>query len=283
MSPRPQIEHIRKPQILAAAGEVIAERGISGTRISDVAERAGTSSATVLYWFPSKDVLLAEALIADEHRFDEEMSSRLARLDRPSRRLLELLEACANEYDWTLWIELWTRALRDPSVRAARERLDDNWRAMLSRIVAAGARSGEFAPGDADRAAHTLAALIDGLAVQVTLGDGTVPQERMLELCITAANSLLDVDLQAAVAPRGDADGDDAMSRVGETTGAGLLSRRQLLRAGAGAALGAYGLAGLAGCGIGRGIRGTSTESSSRRWTATSSTSTTRSTSTRRS
>jgi spermidine/putrescine transport system substrate-binding protein len=34
------------------------------------------------------------------------------------------------------------------------------------------------------------------------------------------------------------------------------VSRRQLLRAGAGAALGAYGLAGLAGCGIGRGIRG---------------------------
>jgi AcrR family transcriptional regulator len=200
LSPRPQIEHIRKPQILAAAGEVIAERGISGTRISDVAERAGTSSATVLYWFPSKDVLLAEALIADEHRFDEDISSRLAQLDRPSTRLLELLEACANEYDWTLWIELWTRALRDPSVRAARERLDDNWRATLSRIVAAGARSGEFAPGDADGAAHTLAALIDGLAVQVTLSDGTVPQERMLELCITAANSLLDVDLQAAVA-----------------------------------------------------------------------------------
>lgn len=38
--------------------------------------------------------------------------------------------------------------------------------------------------------------------------------------------------------------------------GAGGLSRRQLLRAGAGAALGVYGLAGLAGCGIGRGIRG---------------------------
>jgi len=34
------------------------------------------------------------------------------------------------------------------------------------------------------------------------------------------------------------------------------LSRRELLRAGAGAALGAYGLTGLAGCGIGRGIQG---------------------------
>jgi spermidine/putrescine transport system substrate-binding protein len=47
------------------------------------------------------------------------------------------------------------------------------------------------------------------------------------------------------------------MRRDGETTGgAGRLSRRRLLQAGAGAALGAYGLAGLPGCGIGRGAQG---------------------------
>ena len=35
MSPRPSIDHIRRPQILAAAAEVIAERGVAGTRIAD--------------------------------------------------------------------------------------------------------------------------------------------------------------------------------------------------------------------------------------------------------
>jgi AcrR family transcriptional regulator len=48
LSPRPQIDHIRKPQILAAAAEVIAERGLASTRIADVAERAGTSAPAVL-------------------------------------------------------------------------------------------------------------------------------------------------------------------------------------------------------------------------------------------
>jgi AcrR family transcriptional regulator len=200
MSPRPQIDHIRRPQLLAAAAEVISERGFDATRIADVADRAGTSPSAILYWFESRDELLAEALIADENRFDEDLSTRLARLDSPSARLLELLEASANEYDWTLWIELWTRALRDPSVRAARERLDDRWRATLARIVTAGAKSGEFAPEDVDGAAHTLASLIDGLAVQVTLSDGTMPQERMLELSVIAANSLLNVDLQLGAA-----------------------------------------------------------------------------------
>jgi AcrR family transcriptional regulator len=197
LSPRPQIEHIRKPQILAAAAEVITERGIAGTRITDVADRAGTSAAAVLYWFRSKDELLAEALIVDEHRFDEALAIRLARLESPSAKLLELLEACANEYDWTLWIELWTRALRDPEVREARERLDEHWRATLSRIIRAGVEREEFSPDNGDQAAHTLASLIDGLAVQVTLGDGTVPQNRALELSIAAADRLLNVDLRA--------------------------------------------------------------------------------------
>ena len=69
MSPRPAIDHIRKPQILAAAAEVITERGLAATRIADVAERAGTSAPAVLYWFDSREQLLNEALIADEERF----------------------------------------------------------------------------------------------------------------------------------------------------------------------------------------------------------------------
>ena len=47
MSPRPQIDHIRRPQILEAAVEVICERGLRNTRIADVAERAGTSPSAV--------------------------------------------------------------------------------------------------------------------------------------------------------------------------------------------------------------------------------------------
>jgi DNA-binding transcriptional regulator YbjK len=37
MCPRPQIDHIRRPQLLAAAAEVIVDRGVAATRIADVA------------------------------------------------------------------------------------------------------------------------------------------------------------------------------------------------------------------------------------------------------
>jgi AcrR family transcriptional regulator len=199
VSPRPQIDHIRKPQILAAAAEVIGERGIAATRIADVAERAGTSSPAVLYWFDSRDELLAEGLRFAEDAFYAELSERLEELDSPRGRLAELIAASTGGDDWKLWMELWTRALRDPAIRDERQRLDDRWRAQIAAIVREGQEAGEFAGPDPDRAALELAALIDGLAVQVTLGDDVVTAELMRSTCVELAERLLDVELEVLV------------------------------------------------------------------------------------
>ncbi len=198
MSPRPQIEHIRKPQILAAAAEVITERGLAATRISDIAERAGTSASGVLYWFATKDELLAEALTVDEERFNEYATQRLVTLRSPSAKLLMLFEACVDEYDWTLWIEVWSRALHDDATRAARQRSDDRWRELLASVIRAGQANGEFArTHNPTQVALTLATLIDGLALQVTLRDPLITSGQMLETCIITAERLLEVDLRA--------------------------------------------------------------------------------------
>ena len=60
--------------------------------------------------------------------------------------------------------------------------------------------SGSSRPPNADEAALTLAALIDGLAVQVTLSDSTITRNFMRELCIEAADRLLGADLRSAAA-----------------------------------------------------------------------------------
>jgi AcrR family transcriptional regulator len=198
MSPRPQIDHIRKPQLLAAAAEVIAERGVAATRIADVAERAGTSPPAILYWFDSRDELLAEALTYFEERFYEGFARRLATLRDPRERLLALIDASVSGDDWVLWMELWTRALRDERLRAARQRLDDRWRREIESIVTEGVEAGVFLAGDPQRAALELAALIDGLAVQVALGDRVVTEQLMRETCTEVAERLLETELSAA-------------------------------------------------------------------------------------
>ena len=195
MSPRPQIDHVRRPQLLEAAAGVIAERGIASTRITDIAERAGTSSPAILYWFESKDELLAEALTVEEERFYRQLTDRMEELESPRDKLRLMLESSAEEYDWTLWMELWTRALRDRSTLAARRRLDDRWRAQIAEVIRHGQRAGEFGEADAEEVAVVLASLIDGLAVQVTLGDPAVSPERMLARTLDIAERLLQADL----------------------------------------------------------------------------------------
>ena len=197
MSPRPQIDHIRRPQLLDAAIEVIGERGLQNTRIADVAERAGTSTSAVLYWFKTKKELLAEAMLADEERFALELDQRLAGIESPPARLLAAIDACVEDTNWTMWMELWNRARSDAELRGERESLDRRWREILAEVVRDGVDRGAFAHVDADEAALTLAALIDGLAVQVTLGDPAVTRPLMRKLCIETAERLLGTELKS--------------------------------------------------------------------------------------
>ena len=193
MSPRPTLAHVRKPAILAAAAEVICERGVNGTRIADVAERAGTSAPGVLYWFASKDELLAEALIYADDRFYEGVTDELARAGTAGERLRILIAQWPAEGDreTVLWMELWARALHDPSLAATRERLDARWRTALADVIREGQEAGEFGPADADELALVLGALMDGFAIQLALGDPRVTAERVGEHCLALAGARL--------------------------------------------------------------------------------------------
>jgi AcrR family transcriptional regulator len=207
LSPRPSIDHIRRPQILAAAAEVIAERGVAATRIADVAERSGVSPPAVLYWFDSKEKLLAEALTADDDRFYEELGERLDEAATPAERMVALIETAAGDGDFALWMELWTWALRDAELRAARERFDSRWRATIEAVIAEGVATGEFgtrvgATVDPSQMALAIAALIDGLTVQAALGDPEVSVARLTETVLASAERLLETELPARAGGR---------------------------------------------------------------------------------
>ncbi len=189
MSPRPSTAHVRRPAILTAAAEVISERGVQNTRISDVAERAGTSAPGVLYWFPSKDALLAEALTFSDDRFYDTLTEELAGLGTASERLARLVELWPSDGDGetVLWMELWVRALRDPQLAETRERLDRRWRETLAEVIREGQASGEFGGDDADDLALLLGALMDGYAIQLALGDPAVTTDLVRRHCLRLA------------------------------------------------------------------------------------------------
>jgi len=199
VSPRPAIDHVRKPQILDAAAAVIIERGLAATRISDVAERAGTSPAAVLYWFETREQLLTAALIADEEDFAERVGRSLDDAATATEKLRMLIEATVAESRIDLWVELWARSLHDPAAARDRLRRDDQWRALLAEVIAAGRAAGEFdAEVDPGRAALSLAALMDGLGLQATLEDPSLTEEAMAAILLDHAAAVLGSSLRDA-------------------------------------------------------------------------------------
>ncbi len=162
--PRPRLDHVRKVQIVAAAAEVISQRGYANARVTDIASAAGVSPAAILYWFDGKDGLLAEALTLREQEFHDRFTARIDHLPTASARLRLLVEAMLYEYDWGLWMELCVLALRDQRAAAQRDRMDRRWRAALRHVITSGQVNREFSPGDAAQITFVLAGLLDGLA-----------------------------------------------------------------------------------------------------------------------
>jgi AcrR family transcriptional regulator len=197
MSPRPRLDHVRRPELLAAAAAVIRRRGLENARVADVADEAGTSAPSVLYYFASKAELLKDALTSAEEGFYEELEIELSGIESASERMLRIVRYGAGDgdYDATLWMELWARALRDPELAATRAELDGRWRRSIADVVRYGQDRGEFGPADPEEFAVLLASLLDGLAVQIALRDMEVTPDRVRELAVNLAERELGCEL----------------------------------------------------------------------------------------
>ena len=191
----------RREQMLRAALEVIVEQGFPKTRISDVAERAGTSPALVIYYFKTKDQLLTEAIRLSEDTWYETGTRRVALIDTAAARLEELIAmSCLPEAEddpgapntsWLLWLDLWAQAARHPEVAEVRRKFDERWRDTIASLVRQGQEAGEFGPVDPADFAVTMSSLLDGFAIQIALEDPTVDPGRAFELSMRFAASQL--------------------------------------------------------------------------------------------
>ena len=183
----------RPDEILSAACRAIVERGFSDTRVSDIAEIAGTSTGTIHYYFDSKqDVLLAALRWASDRLF-----ARLESAEGPdaAARLGALLDLAipydrppARRDEYVLWMEVWALVLRSPEHLPALQDLSERWRAFFFEIVAEGVASGEFTPAAAPEiVAERLIALIDGLGFETVIGYPWSTPERMHAIVVSFA------------------------------------------------------------------------------------------------
>jgi AcrR family transcriptional regulator len=194
--PRRRLDDVRRPQILATTVDLIRERGLWDVRLSDVAERAGLSATSVVYYFGSKDQLFSEAIAHADDAFYAPLLSELEALPSGVERIACLF-AGSSTSDWPLWMDLWVYSRRHPETAAAQRRFHERWRDTIADVVRHGATRGEWIVDAPDEIALRLSALTDGLAVHMVLGDSEHTAERYVAMSLAAAAPARGCDLGA--------------------------------------------------------------------------------------
>ncbi|WP_415921122.1 choline-responsive transcriptional repressor BetI [Tateyamaria sp. SN6-1] len=168
--PKLGMEPIRRDALVRAT---IAEIGAAGTldvTVSQIARRAGMSSALAHHYFGGKDQIFLAAMGHILRVFRAEVVAGLRRARTPRARAEALIEAsfapsCFDPATVGAWMTLYAQAATHPEtnrlLRMYQARLHTNLRHALRPL----SRS-------ADADAALLAALIDGLYLRAALGGG---------------------------------------------------------------------------------------------------------------
>lgn len=172
-------QQARRGQIAEALWRVAARGGLEAVSLRDVAAEAGVSMGLVQHYFKTKEQMLTFTLQLWRELGEQRVRERLAASGEPfSMRLLvreilaeSLMVAPDQEVTARAWVAFAARAAVEPGLaRILREGNAEMVAWVAGELRQAQAR-GEVAIGlDADREAGVLMALVDGLTVQVLLG-----------------------------------------------------------------------------------------------------------------
>lgn len=163
---------VRREEILAATLDEVVARGLANVRVRDVADALGISRALVFYHFENKESLMSAALEHAVARDLERLDRTLARDQEAVQRMRHVIRAYGPQGKapgWTLWVDAWSASLRDQKLRGTLRGLDRRWTSALEGVIRSGVDDGVFVCPDPAGSARRLAALLDGLAVQVTV------------------------------------------------------------------------------------------------------------------
>jgi len=151
----------RPTEIIAAALESFGERGYAGTKLDDVAKRAGVTKGTLYLYFPNKEELF-KAVVR------EALSSRLARMIVPASPLpaasqIELLVASLRELAASPAAAIPKLILSEAGnfpelVRFYADEVIGRGLKLIKSVLRRGVKSGEFRDIDIDHVCYCVVA-----------------------------------------------------------------------------------------------------------------------------
>jgi AcrR family transcriptional regulator len=154
----------RPAELLAAALELFVEKGYAGTRLDDVAHRAGVSKGTLYLYFENKEDLFKAVVRENVVARISETADQIERFDGPSDALLEhVVRRWWSEYgDRTaggISKLMMAESSNFPEIaRFFLEEVIEPWHELLATAIRRGIARGEFRKVDVEMNVHALAA-----------------------------------------------------------------------------------------------------------------------------
>ena len=170
--PKVGMEPLRRRALIDAAISAVGERGTLNVTVSEIASRAGVSSALAHHYFGAKDELLVATmrqLLAD---LGADFIKALRRADTPRKRISAVVGVsfATGQFDRetvAAWLAFYVEAQNSAPLRRLlrvyARRLHSN---LMSGLLPLAGRA------EAGRMAEAIAALIDGLYIRRALRDG---------------------------------------------------------------------------------------------------------------
>jgi AcrR family transcriptional regulator len=167
-------------RLLAAAQDILAERGFSELTMTAISQVSGVNRALVSYYFGGKAGLLAalvESLFLNpDVGFVEEIRSSRVGEDRADAFLDWQRRVSQNDRTNRMLYELLPHALREPEVRARFAEEYRVYRAVDGDCLAAAPR--ELSEAELDALAAVSIAVVEGLGIQRALDPDGFDHER---------------------------------------------------------------------------------------------------------
>ena len=181
--PKLGMEPIRRSALLEATIHEIGARGTLDVTVSQIAKRAGMSSALAHHYFGSKEQIFAAAMRHILSLYSAEVRGALSMAKSPRDRIEAIIRASFTPAQFrpemvSAWLNFYVQAQRSD---AARRLLHIYQRRLRSNLHHA---FRQLASAHAQTLTRGTAAMIDGLYIRQALGEGGIAPETAIDVLL---------------------------------------------------------------------------------------------------
>lgn len=176
-------KNAKRIQILDAAIDVFARKGINDFKIIEIAETAGVGKGTIYEYFPSKDDIIVGCFTYFTTKYNGYMQAQLADIADPVEMLKRLVAATfefcfAERKLFNTIFDFYAAGIPRHDGKSLLTELSPMYKGLIAwikSIVDIGISQGQIKATDSQAAASAIMATLDGIFFQIALGVTDVP------------------------------------------------------------------------------------------------------------